>query len=330
MKIFCPYCDKEHDVVIKQLDNNCLIKGEIINYKENAYFCDKTNEYFYDGKMDDENLLSARDEYRKKHNLLTSYEIKDIRNKYNLSQSDLALILGWGEITITRYETKEIQTDNYDNVLRKISNDPFILYNYFIVNMSNFSSKKQQKIMNKISSLISDKNQLNKLIENTLKIKYLPLKEEVIGHTSIELNKILAVIKELLNSNIRLYKTKVAKLLWYIDMKYYQIYNKSMTGLAYLHMTYGACPLGLDLLLDSKDIKINIQEEDDFIKYEITNVDTNYKLTDYEIDTINQVVEYFKDYSTKDIVEFMHKEKAYLKTQDNEFISYKYSSEINI
>ena len=53
MKIFCPYCDKEHDVVIKQLDNNCLIKGEIINYKENAYFCDKTNEYFYDGKMDD-------------------------------------------------------------------------------------------------------------------------------------------------------------------------------------------------------------------------------------------------------------------------------------
>ena len=49
-----------------------------------------------------------------------------------MSQSDLALILGWGEVTITRYETKEIQNEKYDAVLRKIKDNPYLLYDYFM------------------------------------------------------------------------------------------------------------------------------------------------------------------------------------------------------
>ena len=168
MKMYCPFCDKEHEISIIERETECLIKNESVKYIERVYHCDICDLEFSDGEINDSNLLNARDEYRKSHNLLTSKEIKEIREKYMLSQSDLALILGWGEVTITRYETKEIQNENYDLVLRKVKDDPYALYDYYLMNINNFTVKKQQKIASKIISVAPDTKQADKLIENTL------------------------------------------------------------------------------------------------------------------------------------------------------------------
>lgn len=78
----------------------------------------------FTAKMENENLLNARNEYRKAHGLLTSNDIVAIREKYGLSQVDLAKLLGCGEATISRYESKAIQDDAYDNMLRIINDNP--------------------------------------------------------------------------------------------------------------------------------------------------------------------------------------------------------------
>ena len=117
IKTYCPFCDKEHDLEVVKKEEEVNVKGELIKYKEENYYCSSCDVEFCNGEMEGNNLLRAKDEYRKKHNLLTSDEIRNIREKYSLSQSDLALILGWGEVTITRYETKEIQNENYDKII---------------------------------------------------------------------------------------------------------------------------------------------------------------------------------------------------------------------
>ena len=44
-----------------------------------------------------------------------------------------------------------------------------------------------------------------------------------------------------------------------------------MTGLAYFHMPYGACPLGLDLILDSKSLEVEeIEVQQETIEEELT------------------------------------------------------------
>lgn len=48
--------------------------------------------------------------------LLTSDEIVAIRESYGLSQVDLAKLLGWGEATISRYESKAIQDEAYRKI----------------------------------------------------------------------------------------------------------------------------------------------------------------------------------------------------------------------
>ena len=43
-------------------------------------------------------------------------EIVAIRESYGLSQVDLAKLLGWGEATISRYESKAIQDEAYRKI----------------------------------------------------------------------------------------------------------------------------------------------------------------------------------------------------------------------
>ena len=74
----CPLCDKIHDIEERRRISKTIIKGEEVNYEETYYFCinsDVDENEFVTGKMENDNLLNARNEYRKAHGLITSDEI---------------------------------------------------------------------------------------------------------------------------------------------------------------------------------------------------------------------------------------------------------------
>ena len=101
VKRYCPLCDKEHEVEERERLSSINIKGECVKYKEVYFECKETNEEeneFVSAKMMDENLLRARDVYRKEHNMLTSLEIKQIRQKYGVTQAEFSYMLGLGEV----------------------------------------------------------------------------------------------------------------------------------------------------------------------------------------------------------------------------------------
>lgn len=71
----CPLCDKIHKIVKRTRVAKTIIKGEEVNYEETYYFCPNSDEdenEFVTGKMENDNLLNARNAYKKTHSLLTS------------------------------------------------------------------------------------------------------------------------------------------------------------------------------------------------------------------------------------------------------------------
>lgn len=145
----CPMCDKVH--MIKEYEDitTDIIKDEAITYKEKYYYCENASDeenIFVDGELLNENLLNGRNEYRKKHGLLTSYEIADIRKEYGLSQVDFARLLGWGDVTIARYETKAIQDEPYDMILRQVRDDACFAAELLQKNIDKFTDEKVKKI----------------------------------------------------------------------------------------------------------------------------------------------------------------------------------------
>lgn len=120
----CESCMETHEVqVVAQKEQN-VFKGQTVEYEAVYYYCDHTEEYYADGTMLAANDLAMKNEYRKAKGLLTTDEIIAVRKKYNISQSDLCTVLGWGEKTITRYEGHQVQDYAHDSILRKINDDP--------------------------------------------------------------------------------------------------------------------------------------------------------------------------------------------------------------
>ena len=153
IQIECPLCGKIHEVEERKRIAATIIKDEKVTYEEIYYFCpdsDEEENEFTTGKIENINLLNARNTYRKAKGLLTSDQIVAIRNMYDLSQVDLARLLGWGEATISRYESKAIQDEAYDNMLRIIKKNPKAVLELLQKNTDKFSTSKLISIKQKI------------------------------------------------------------------------------------------------------------------------------------------------------------------------------------
>lgn len=121
-KYFCPRCSDWKGVIVKHEIETYPVRGENTTVDAVVAYCNCCGEQLWVDEFDSENLRKAFDIYREKHSLLSPKEIKRIREKYSLSQTSFARILGLGDKTITRYENGSIP-DSAPNNLIMLSDD---------------------------------------------------------------------------------------------------------------------------------------------------------------------------------------------------------------
>lgn len=334
----CPICGKEHDVEKRKRTSEIKIKDLIVTYDEIFYRCtnvpdDEENEYV-SAEMMDRNLLEAKDVYRKEKGLLTSKEIKQIRKKYGLTQAEFSFLLGLGEVTITRYEKKLIQDVTYDKIMRLVYEDAFLALDYLKENKDKFKNKERYNEIERNIKKIVIQDAVEYFNNKELMSKYVDFENQSImnGFKNIDIRKLEAVINYIANKSSNLYKVKLMKLLWYIDMMFYKEYGKSLTGLVYVHQKLGALPIGFEELMKLKSIEVKEETKDEATIYHILP-NNNYegeKLSKKEKDVIDIVINKFKDFNTSELVEYMHNEKAYKNTKQMQVIDYSFAKDINI
>lgn len=334
-KMECPICGKTHLIEEKCRNSETVIKGQSVHYEQRFYYCsnasDEENE-FESGLIVNINLLNAINAYRKQNGLLTSDEVVSIRKDYALSQVDLARLLGWGEATISRYESKAIQDEAYDNALRLLKGSPYVVFEYFKKNLSAFSSEKQAEIKKRIDEKM-DSYGREVMTRQALESEYVKYDtaSDLNGNKILDIDKIEAIVSYYAKSIKDLYKVKLMKMLWYADAVSFKLNGASMTGLVYQHKDMGALPVGHNKLLSLE--QINVQEENS-ANYELLIHFYPFEAIDYsvlrddEIVILDTIIKKFKSYKTKQIVEYMHKESAYKMTGPDEIIPYSLAKEL--
>lgn len=331
----CPLCDKTHELEERKRTTTIIIKGEEVTYEERFYFCansDEDENEFETGAMTNENLLNARNAYRVKMGLLTSDEIVAIRESYGLSQVDLAKLLGWGEATISRYESKAIQDEAYDTMLRLIKDNPLQALEFLKKNSEKFSMVKRLEIRAKIVEKL-DSYGKEFLTRQTFEGEYANFEEpsDSNGFTMLDIDKIEAMISYIAENVNNLFKVKLMKMLWYSDVISFGNNGHSMTGMVYRHEAMGALPVGHYSLMNLENL--NVKEEmscnyDTMLHvYPTPNMDYSV-LTDGEKAILDKVIIKFKDYKAKDIVDYMHDERAYKETKTGDIIPFSMAKEI--
>lgn len=331
----CPLCNKAHELEERKRLTTIILKGEEVTYEERFYFCvnaDKDENEFETGAMMNANLLNARNAYRIKMGLLTSDEIVAIRESYGLSQVDLARLLGWGESTVSRYESKAIQDSAYDTMLRLIKDNPLRALELLKKNANKFTPVKSREIKSRIIEKL-DSYGKEYLTRQIFEGEYANFEEPSIsnGFAVLNIDKIEAMISYIAENIPNLFKVKLMKMLWYSDVLAFIERGTAITGMVYRHETMGALPIGHYNLMNLENI--NVKEKMscnyDVILHIYPTKGMDYSiLDDKETAILDMIIGKFKNYNTKEIVDYMHEEKAYKETQTGEIIPFSLAKEI--
>ena len=321
----CPVCNTIHEVdkIIRLITST--FKGCKVEHEETVLRCPQTNEEWYYGKMLDDSLANMRNAYRIKNNLLTSGDIISIRKKYKLNQKEFSQLLGLGDITIARYENKLIQDEVYDSMMRMAGSKPSFALEKLIEHKNSFADKRFNEIKSILKKIVKCEG-IAELKRQELLNYYLDYdeKSEINGFTLLDINKISDVAAYFANYINNLYKVKLMKLLWYVDMLFFKKYNHSITGLVYLHMPFGALPIGHNEIIYLSSVSVKEEETETGAIYHIEPlvppVNPMFSLEEQEI--LSKVASKFKNYNSKEIISYMHNETAYKNTSNGDIILY--------
>ncbi len=324
----CPICGEKHELNMKVKKNKIGIKGIEIEYDEKYFKCPKHDgeeSEFCPAKLFDENLFNARNEYRKKFGLLTSDEIIDIRKEYGLSQVELSRMLGLGDVTIARYETKAIQEPLYDDILRRVKQYPMELLELLDKHKDKFTNERYDQIRSKIienQGRFGEEYEKRKILLNNYAAFQEPSSNN--GFKVLDIDLIEKIVSYMAFSRENLYKTILMKFLWYIDKISFERYGKTITGLVYIHENYGALPIGHYNLIGLKNINSEEIVENGVYKIRIMPSErVNFYDLDKDVKSIiDEVLMKFKKMDTNEIVATMHSEDEYIKTNMYEIIRF--------
>lgn len=336
MKVYCPYCKKEVEYKIEKRDLK-EFRGIEINTYEDVAICKECQQDLYVNEIEEKNNERIYKLYREKANIIKPQDIVELREKYNISQRELTAILGFGKMTINRYERGGVPTKSQSDYIRLLINNE----NKFIEKVKeaymnrNINDKTYEKIVSKnLENEINKddiQNMYRKVINNSLSLK----PNIFNGYKTFNLELVENIISYISSKVNNLTITSLNKYLWFIDIVSFNQRGISITGLTYQKQQYG--PTIIDQrykeisLLDDKYVR-NDYEDENGTKTIITsnkNFDLS-KLKDSEIAIINKIIKLLKNKNVTDISNMSHEEEGWKKTKKYNEISFEYAMNLTI
>ena len=330
----CACCMEKHEVKTVLTREHETFKNIVVSYDAVYQYCDLAEELYMNEQQIQENDIRLKNAYRKATGLLTSEEIIGIRAKYRISQRDLCILLGWGEKTITRYESHQIQDKAHDTILRKLSQDP----EWFLVLLTNakssLSDESYQKYLDAATVLY--KKDQDTYLRKAIEASYASFRKDSIlcGNVGLSLDKVVDVIRYFAASKkiSNLYKVKLMKLMWYADSLAYKVRGTAITGLVYQALPMGAVPLEHNAIIALRNVpceEVDIGESTAY-HFALNTLSDFPSLSQDDIKILDIVIKKLGKMSKNDLIEFMHAEQAYIETPPRDVISFEYAKYLHI
>ncbi len=292
-----------------------------------AYESEKTKERFTNDELDLININQVHNLYREKYGIPFPEEIKNIREKYEVSAKKMSEILGLGSNAYRLYESGEIPSVSIGRLIASIKEaDEFRKQIEFSTHL--LKENEYQKLLKNVEHLIDvERNAWKKIFEDNCAYKTI---DDNSGFKLLDFDKIANVLSFFKSRGLELFKTKVNKLLFYTDFLNYQRFGTSMMGITYRAIPFGPVPVEYEKIfrqLCDEDI-IDIEQfqiDHNYVERFIPNIQFNSELfNEIELKVLEDIAKKFKNKNTTEIVNTSHKEPAWIDNHDNRnIISYK-------
>jgi putative zinc finger/helix-turn-helix YgiT family protein len=341
-KQFCPNCEEYHETSIIERKGTYEVRGDPVVINEQVRLCGNCSSVIFDEELDSKNIQKAYALYREKNGLLQPSDIRRIRQKYGISQRSFSRLLGWGDISLHRYENGAIQDKAHDNIIRFVEKPD---------NLLQLLQRNREKLPIHVSNSLEQT--LSGLLQNNRINIFQTSFEDLITHRCIDsssgfkeydFDKFKNIVVYLVYKLNSVLLTKLNKMLWYCDFLSFKETSVSISGSRYLCHQYGPVPENYDLIfdimthdlpgnpkvLDKREVVFNVQKG--IIGEEFVNlVEPDLSVfTKHEIYIIDYVCDEFRSYTASQIKERSHKEVGLTHCDVGDFISYDYAKDLSI
>lgn len=333
MRKYCDECGKVVETKIINKKEAYNVCGEVIEIDAQVLVCTDCGEEFYSEELDNATLISAYNEYRRRHKLLLPEEIKKIREQYGLSQRSFAKLLNWGDKTICRYENGSVQ-DKAHNSLLLFLREPENMRTFLTENEVALNARQLNKLLETVEEL--EQNEEYRSSRRFFNRFFAGVPSEENGFRAFDYEKFCAMVLFFANKSTELLKTKLMKLLNYSDMIFYKENGISISGARYAHFPYGPVPENFDILLGTMEADhiahIEVFYDNGYEKHQVIPEEDIPEgvLSEDELEVLERIYQKFANYGSVDISNYSHKEKGYHATRKGEIISYVYAKDIEL
>jgi putative zinc finger/helix-turn-helix YgiT family protein len=337
LRAFCPTCLEERDAERTLKPETYTVRGEQVRIEARVLMCRQCGNEIFDMSLDEANVKQAYESYRRSHDLLSPEEIKSIRESYGLSQRALARTLGWGLVTIQRYEKGALQDLSHDSVLRRVGEDPSFLFSQFERNIGRFSEEESVKIRARLANNVVRRkgNLVVQAYEKVEEVAYYQDKA-LRGFQQFEFLRFAQVVGYLARTVKGLFKTKLAKLLWLSDFCSYALNGVSLTGLVYCRLPHGPAPDQFQLLLGLLESgEMMALQSHDFASYSgetvfVKNDPGTSELDRNDLAILDRVIDKYGGMTSADLSERSHQEPLWKERDDGCLLPYSEAHDVRM
>jgi putative zinc finger/helix-turn-helix YgiT family protein len=331
-KAICLACRKEIIPELELRKEVFQVRGEDIEVESEVAVCHDCGEELSVEELDDITLDRAFAEYRRRHNLLSPEEIVALRKKYGLSQRALSLLLGWGEITLHRYETGSLQDPAHDAQLRMAA-DPRNLRPLLAVNGHRLTARQRTKLEASLAG--TQAAGFDDIEECSWPSLVRTSVDEFTGFRAFEIRKFTEMVVYFASLS-RMFRTKLNKLLFYSDFLSFKQSTLSISGAPYLAFQRGPVPQHYDWITEALEQQGDIRTvewtygEKSGEYFEAARKADLSIFSEPELRVLAFIRDGFASATSKRLTDLSHAEAAYLNTPAQGLISYLWASDLSV
>lgn len=199
-KSFCIECGCDAEYFIASESVEVCVRNVRFSYAEMSAYCGACGEKLYVPEINDVNVNSREESYRKAMQLISVSEIQTLLEKYNIGAGPLAKLLGFGEITINRYLSGQLPSKTHSEKLFELKNNRELMRQILVDGESLITTVAFEKCKSRLDYL-----------------------DELYGRRKIDL-----IAQYILSKSGDITPLALQKLLYYSQSFYFALFKKSL------------------------------------------------------------------------------------------------------
>ena len=155
-KAYCKTCGCEQPYRISSVPMAGRLKDEVYTYTGQEARCRACGARVQAAEIDEANLRVLYDLYRKAKGIISLEQVRALPERYAIGKRPLSKLLGWGELTFTRYYEGYMPSRQYSEVLKRLYDDPAFYKETLEQNKDALGSERSyEKTLKAVDALLS-------------------------------------------------------------------------------------------------------------------------------------------------------------------------------